>query len=327
MNYAKARELQNILPELRRQTARVLSKETVKGERINVEARDGETIATWFHRAAGTAAAPVVFELHGGGFALGDARKGDALREWVKDCYGVNVVGIDYRLAPEHPWPTALHDVADALRAYADMLGARATDSREFYLMGFSAGANLAVAVSLALQDEGIPKSFEIKGLILHYPFLDAETDPHVKEEIREDLPADLAEAFNVWYTDGADPRNPLVSPLYASSTQLRNLPPTHTYAVAGDGCLAEAETFHARMRASGGDERLVVVQGVYHGYIEDAANVQLYEATTFPETREARPHDFVERAEESVEAGLTGFLGEPKRTDSFERFFVKEVR
>ena len=81
------------LPYLRRQTERALDTRAMTGEWLTPEIELGCASGCWLHRATDTAPRPVVFELHGGGFALGDARKGDAIRAWVRDTFDVHVVG------------------------------------------------------------------------------------------------------------------------------------------------------------------------------------------------------------------------------------------
>lgn len=314
-----AEELKVILPTLRRSTKRSIEKGPILGEEIDVPGRDGAEVPTWFHRAA-SAGRPVVFEFHGGGFALGDARKNGHLRDWVRDLYDVNVVGVGYRLSPENPFPAALHDAQDAICHYARHAAELGIDCSRVYLMGYSAGSSLSVAACLDAHapwrdgsDEGLA-GLAIKGLILHYPFFDAATDPHQMKTRDVDLPADLAAAFNVWYVGDADPKDPLISPVFATVGQLSALPPVHSYPVREDGGHDECVRFHEMLREAGVPERLTTVTGEYHGYIEDAANLRVYEETSFPETRDARPADFAQAAERYLKDGLTGFLGEPVR-------------
>ena len=312
--------LKSIIPPMRRAVSRILDGQSRFGEEVTDAA--GGRISCWVNAAPDVAAhrrdasdavsnasaesrpsasalAPAVFELHGGGFALGDARKGDALRAWIAHRYGVNVVGVGYRLAPENPWPAALDDVIEAIEHFALHAGEYGMDPDEFYLVGYSAGANLALATCLKLQErEGLAS--RIQGLALHYPFLDAAVDPFSLPMGSEDIPSEMMEAFNRWYAVDNDPRNPLISPLFASDGQLAALPRVVQYPVAGDALRPSAEALHARLAAAGCDCSLQVVEGAYHGYIEDAENLAVYRATSLPETVAARPSGFAQVAAES---------------------------
>lgn len=307
MDAQKAEEMLQVLKVLRRQRAKALRGVEVAGEERFVATTGGAQISTWLHRAGGTESRPVLFMLHGGGFALGDARRTDALGEKIRDEYGIHVVDISYRLAPEDPWPAALEDVVATLDAYAADAEALHMDPQAFYLMGFSAGANLSVTAALKSQES--EHAFALAGIILHYPFLDAAT-PASEKVIRDGgLSSEMTEAYNAWYLGDNDPADPLVSPVLASDAQLAALPPIHSYPVVGDGCFNECVRFHERLEAVGAPATMTIVEGAYHGYAEDAANIPFYEATTFPEARAARPANYAEIAERVMRQALDSFF------------------
>lgn len=314
---SKSEELKSIIPLMRRGVSRALEGRCLSGREVPQAA--GGRISSWLNAAPRAARAngaeggkaPVVFELHGGGFALGDVRKGDALRAWIAYRYGVNVVGVGYRLAPEHPWPAALDDAIETIEYFAEHAEEYGMDPDAFHLVGYSAGANLALATCLKLQEcDGLP--FRIRGLALHYPFLDAATSPSSLSGRSEDIPVEMMEAFNSWYATDNDPSNPLISPLFATGDQLRRLPRVIQYPVAGDALLPSAEALHARLEAAGCACSLHVVEGAYHGYIEDAENLSVYRATSLSETIAARPSDFDQVAAQSIALSLDELLGSP---------------
>lgn len=212
----------------------------------------------------------MVFELHGGGFALGDARTGDALRSWISDTFEVNVVGAEYRLAPEHPFPAALDDVTGTIRRIVagDELAA---EPGRVVLMGYSAGANLAAAYALRTRrTDGLPFA---SGLVLHYPCLDVSERFMCGDDGGPSLDADAMAAYSDFYAGGHDQRDPLISPLYASDFELAAFPRTVLAPVVGDVLLGQSERFRDRLHAACPDERDRVVwqpiEGVTHGYIE----------------------------------------------------------
>ncbi len=295
------------LPYLRRQAAHALDTRAMTGEWLTPELELGCASGCWLHRAADTSPRPVVFELHGGGFALGDARKGDALRAWVRDTFDVNVVGIEYRLAPEHPFPAALNDVVGTVRRIVTG-GEVEVAPAHAVLMGYSAGANLAVAYALLSQrDDSAPL---VSGLALHYPCLDVaeRIDPSGVRAC--DLPVDKMTAFSAMYAGERDKTDPLMSPVHADDGELAALPPTVFCPVEGDALLPQAETLYRRMVDVGASGVWNPVAGVYHGYIEDAADMETFRAISMPETVAARPRGFQRAAAHAVKTSLEHLLG-----------------
>lgn len=355
---AAAQELAPILPQLRRETARLLDKAPLVGELVDVDESVGRHAPCWLYRAGGfemgaqgaSAPHPVVFEVHGGGFATGDARREDALCAWIRDSFEVHAVAVEYRKAPEHPYPAALEDVLATIAFFLEHAEAYGMDPQRFYVMGCSAGANLAVAAALKLAAVG---PCPLAGCVLHYPFFDAaaqareageqpgsvgvsgddgfaaesnrgaeasgeavEAEPEADER---SLPERLMEAFDVWYVGDADASSPFISPVYAAESLLKNLPFMALYPVVGDALMGDAQRFAARLAQAQAPFSFHPVRDAYHGYVEDAANVEVYRATTMPETIAARPADFVGVAERMVRASLAEVLGPAKRIIPFE--------
>lgn len=315
-----ARELAPIVPQLRREVTRLLDKATLSGELIDVDEAAGRHAPCWLHRAASGQLRPVVFEVHGGGFVTGDARKEDALCAWIRDSFDVHAVAVEYRKAPEHPYPAALEDVLATVGFFLENAEAYGMDRSRFYLMGCSAGANLALAAALKLSAAG---SSPVAGCVLHYPFFDAAKEPAPQDteadEQGQSLPERLMQAYDVWYVGDADPAGPFVSPVYASDGLLRGLPFVTLYPVVGDSLMDDAQRIGARLVQAGVPCAFHPVEDAYHGYVEDAANVEVYRATTMPETIDARPEGFIEAAEQAVRAGLVEVLGPAKRIIPFK--------
>lgn len=290
---------------LRKSVARVLDGQVQRGKRVDIPSDAGSAVVAWLHTAP-SARRPLVIELHGGGFALGDARKNDAFREEIANAWDVNMLGVGYRLAPEHPFPAALEDVILAVRWCRDHGEELGIDATRIYALGYSAGANLAVASALYLGAEE-PQPYA--GLMLHYPVFDSASDPSEKPHRDIDLSVPMMKAFSTFYADGADARNPLISPVFAGKDQLALLPDICLYPVVGDLLFDEAKRFSNAVNQAGVTCSFHPVEGAYHGYIEDAANDEAYRATALPETIDARPSDYRERAREMVRASLSEFL------------------
>lgn len=315
--------LERMVRYLRRECDRALAGRDLSGAWVPPDAASGRRAGFWLHRAPGTGPRPVVFEMHGGGFALGDARKGDALRQRLCEELDMHVVGVEYRLAPEHPFPAQLED---ALATMAAVLSGDLceVDPSACVLMGYSAGALLATSCALvagvrhvgerevlgwelsaplcaALDERPVAAS----GLALHYPYLDASAVPDPALERDIDVPNALTAAFGRWYAGPADARLPLVSPALAPLGALATLPRTVLAPVEGDPLLPQARLMFDRMCEAGADVTWLPVGGMYHGYIEDAADERTYLATTMPETVAARPASYARVARERVDESL----------------------
>lgn len=300
--------MEGVIRYMRRATRRALDAKACLGEPYEVGEGSSRRVLLWLHPALRPGPAPVVFEIHGGGFALGDARKEDALCERVRDEFCAHVVGIDYRLAPEHPFPAALEDVIAAMEVMAKGEVAQVDTSR-FYLLGYSAGANLALSAALACQGR---LDFKVAGLALHYPFLDAAAPVPIEAARAMDLPADLMAAFNEWYAADADPAQPAISPVRAPVEQLAALPAVSLRPVVGDALFGQAKLMRDRMEAAGNPALWHPVDGVYHGYIEDAADLDTYRAISLPQTIEGRPSGFEKTAWRQVAESLEDIMGPP---------------
>jgi len=193
------------------------------------------------------------------------------------------LASIDYRLAPEHPFPAALDDAAAAWRA----LLAGGADPRRCAIMGDSAGGGLALALALKLRDRGEPLPAAIVALS---PWTDlAITGQSCRRNAAFDpvLKSDDLKMLAAQYLGRADPRDPYVSPLYGDP---RGLPPT-LFQVGSDEILRDdSERMAQRMREAGRDVTVEIwprMPHVWHGF-----------APVLPEARRAilRIGEFVRR-------------------------------
>jgi acetyl esterase len=217
-------------------------------------------------RAAGGRARALLVYLHGGGFVIGDLDTHDEACRLLCLHADTHVLGVDYRLAPEHPFPAALEDALAALRwaqAHAHSLGA---DGSRVALGGDSAGGNLtAVATQLAAR-EGSPPASQL----LIYPATDAVT-PRASRELfgagffltRADC-----DAFFAHYTGatGVGKDDPLVSPLRAPD--LTGLPPALVVTAGFDVLRDEGEEYAATLRAAGATVRTLRFPALAHGFV-----------------------------------------------------------
>lgn len=210
-------------------------------------------------------APPLTVYLHGGGFTIGDLDTHDeACRILCREGH-MHVLAVDYRLAPEHPFPAALNDARAALRwaqAHAAELGA---DPARVGIGGDSAGGNLAAVVSLEIRDDRPPAA-----QLLIYPATDTKNQRCSQQLFGEGYflsNADRA-AFTGFYLEGTGTpeRDWRVSPLYADDHS--GLPPALVVTAGFDMLRDEGEAYAGAMQTAGSSARLLRVPGHGHGFL-----------------------------------------------------------
>lgn len=209
--------------------------------------------------AQGAAAdAPVVLHFHGGAYVLGSARS--SLEYAHRLCEAVQGVchTVDYRLAPEHPYPAAIDD---ALQAYRGLL-ASGVAAQRIVLSGESSGGGLALALAIAIRGAGLPLP---AGVFAVCPFTDLTLDgPSVRAHSGEDPAAhrDSLSLLAASYFQGHEPTDPLVSPLHGD---LRGLPPLLLAATHGEVLLSDTTRLADKAKAAGVDTTLRLVEDSVH--------------------------------------------------------------
>lgn len=207
---------------------------------------------------------PTVVFLHGGGFVIGDLETHDDHARLISAEVGAVVLSVDYRLAPEHPWPAGLEDCLAATRwalAHVDELGA---DAARVAVAGDSAGGNLSAAITLQLRGSDGP---QLAAQLLLYPATDFEeesTHPSRQENAKGYLLTDddMAWFGEQYVPEGADRRDPRLSVLHAGD--LSGLPPAVVATAEYDPLRDEGEAYAEALAAAG----VPVVQHRYDGLI-----------------------------------------------------------
>jgi cation diffusion facilitator CzcD-associated flavoprotein CzcO/acetyl esterase/lipase len=219
------------------------------------------------HYATDQANAPLVVYLHGGGMVFGDLETHDGTCRLLCRHGAVHVLAVDYRLAPEHPFPAALLDSQAAFKwatGHAAELGA---DSSRVGVGGDSAGGNLAAVVSLLARQEGVPAP---ACQLLIYPAVDRSRAHPSIDSLAEGflLTRAAIEWFHAQYTgsSGVDSADPRISPLLADD--LRGLPPALVVSAAFDPLRDEGEAYANALRVAGNDVVLRRFDGFIHGFV-----------------------------------------------------------
>ena len=247
----------------------------------------GDTIGLRVYSPGGPAGRPpfpgLVF-FHGGGWVIGDLDTHDGLCRALANAAGRVVASVDYRLAPEHRFPTAAEDAYAATRWVADHAAALGVDPRRLAVGGDSAGGNLATVVALMARDRGGP-ALGLQWLV--YPVVDHDFDTASYRENAEGYL--LTRAAMRWFWNHyapapADRARPHASPLRAPS--LAGLPPALIQTAGYDPLRDEAEVYARHLRAAGVPTTLTRYPGMIHGFLRllnhvDQARVALTEAAT----------------------------------------------
>lgn len=235
---------------------------------------------------------------HGGGWVTGDIESYTPACATMADLTGCRVASVDYRLAPEHPFPAGLEDCYGTARRLLEdpsLAGLAAADG--IVLVGDSAGGNLAAAVSLLLAEQGRPVPSR---QILLYPVTHWDHDPETSpfESVRrhgEDYrltTTEIRDYLDLYVPDPELRRSRLVSPLMA--TDLEGQPDTLVITAELDLLCDEGEAYAGALAAAGNRVRTHRVERALHGFI------------TLP--RFARPlRDAYEVIDDFLDAGPAG--------------------
>ena len=201
--------------------------------------------AEWTRAAGVSDAQRTVLYLHGGAFLVGSPRMYRGLTAELAHHAAAEVVAIDYRLAPEHPFPAALQD---AEAAYTALL-ARGQSPRQLVVMGDSAGGNLTLALLQSIRSSGLPMP---AAAVLLSPWLDLDADYDLAaRHVRQDpmLPATRIREAAALYAGTSAASDPLISPM---QLEFRDLPPLLMHAGGRELLLPAMRLFAERARAAG---------------------------------------------------------------------------
>jgi len=258
-------EVLNSLPDTsglsfdeRRSNFEVQASQLPVADNVSCEALTVDNIPAEWIVPAHTQERSTILYLHGGGYCIGSINTHRGMVTHISAAAGIKSLLIDYRLAPEHPYPAA---VEDSTAAYKWLLS-QGVASGDIIIAGDSAGGGLTVSTLVSLKAKGIPLP---AAAVLISPWVDlamtgdsviskAEIDPVVtKEGLIE-----MAEA----YMDVTDPRTPLASPLYAD---LEGLPPMLIHVGTSEILLDDSTRLVDRATKAGVEVTLNAAEGMCH--------------------------------------------------------------
>ena len=201
---------------------------------------------------------PLLLYFHGGGYVIGSSFTSAPLIEGLVEASGVPVLYVDYRLAPEHPWPAALDD---AFRVYGELVATR-RDPAEIVLVGDSAGGNLCMQLLHKLKSERLPMP---GGAVLICPWTDlSNTGESFERNARHDyITLEAVRIASAALLRDHDPKDPAVSPLFAD---LSGLPPILVQAGELEVLVDQIRAFIDKAKIDGAQ----VISTVYEDMIHD---------------------------------------------------------
>jgi acetyl esterase len=210
---------------------------------------------------------PVLVYLHGGGWVIGDLESHDATVRALAAASGLTVVAVDYRLAPENPFPAAVDDCLAAVRWVAEPSTAAdlAIDPGRLAVGGDSAGGNLAAVAAQQLRDSGPALRFQLlvypaTEMHLSHPSIDENADGYFLTK------ADMT-WFRGHYCPDDDWSDPRMSPLLADDEAVRGLAPALVITAEHDPLRDEGEAYAAKLQAAGVDAKASRYDSVIHGF------------------------------------------------------------
>ena len=225
-----------------------------------------------------------VLYAHGGSWLAGSPFGEENMLKYLSEKADAVIFNIEYALAPEHPFPCALNQVKEAMKALKEKASLYHVDMDNIYLSGDSSGANLALVASQ--EKELLP----IKGLLLYYPVVavDFPTLPFewkeehyvMREEYRpfilprlilgrSDKGADLTLPgliFATYLRHNENPKDVLISPLYYP---LKEYPPILMFTAEYDGLREQDDYFASKVNECGGYCKTIRYKGIHHGFVD----------------------------------------------------------
>ncbi|MBI2746978.1 MAG: alpha/beta hydrolase [Burkholderiales bacterium] len=232
---------------------------------LSIPTRDGQALAARLYAPAQDHL-PVLLYFHGGGFTIGSVATHDALCRHLSHLAHCAVLSVDYRLAPEHKFPTASNDAWDALQWLAAQAGALGLDGSRLAVGGDSAGGTLAIVTALEARDAGLPLALQL----LFYPGCAAHQDTPSHKTFAHGFVIEephITYFFNHYVNTPADRDDWRFAPLHAPDVD--GVAPAWIGLAECDPLVDEGVLYADKLRAAGVTVDLEIYRGVVHEFIK----------------------------------------------------------
>lgn len=234
-------------------------------EDLRIAVRDGHAVPVRLY-APTHDRLPVLVYFHGGGFTVGSIDTHDALCRHLSHLADCAVLSVDYRLAPEYRFPTAVHDAWDVVRWLADHGKALGVDSERMAVGGDSAGGTLAAVCAIEARDAGLPLALQL----LFYPGCTAHQDTASHQTFARGFvleEAHISYFFSQYVSDRAQREDWRFAPLHAPDVDA--VAPAWIGLAECDPLVDEGVLYADKLRAAGVAVDLEIYRGVVHEFIK----------------------------------------------------------
>lgn len=269
----------------------------ISGERTAIPRAGKEPVDVLVYRPERHAgrALPAVFNMHGGAFIAGDAVLMDSFCRMLSETLPAMVFNVNYKKAPEYPFPYAIEEVYDAVAHVAARAEEYGVDPGRMAVGGHSAGASLAAAVALKAKEEG---EIELACQLLVYPCTDLSGS--------SDKEADSHGGFVSLYCQNNDSRHRWASPLKALPEELKGICPAVFVICGVDKLRSQGEAYAKKLIDCGVPVAIKRFEGALHGFVEVNRPDYWFE----DERKSPAQAEMCREAEEYIVGHLRAFIG-----------------
>lgn len=235
-----------------------------RDETLHIPTRDGAQLRAKLWAAERQANAPVLLYFHGGGFTVGSPETHEVLCKHLAHLAHCTVVSLDYRLAPEHTFPTAHNDAFDALQWLVQNASELGVDAKRLAIGGDSAGGTLTAATAIAARDAGIQLTLQM----MFYPGVAPDHMPSVHTFEKGFLleKASIDYFYKYYLPNAKDRQDPRFSPLLAD---VHHVAPAWIGLAECDPLVDEGVAYADHLRLAGVSVDLEIYKGVVHSFIQ----------------------------------------------------------